>query len=232
VKRLRLLALVLAAGAFFAGPAHGAYVQPIYVVNESSVITDAELRDTIPVFQQALDQDFAPVWNLNAKLIVTDNPPAGGWTVTIEDEADVVGALGYHDITAGVPYARIFANTSIVNGYSWTVTASHEIEEMLADPTTDRAVRVQRKGYPFYMLEVGDPVEGDQFGYFRTGSSGKGILLTDFVTPAWFRAGSKGPWDFTHHTKRALQIITDGYQIAWSSREARWLNLCAGNHIC
>jgi hypothetical protein len=47
-----LFALVFAPAAFGAD---------IYVTNHSA-LTDAEIADALPVYQRALDQDFAPIW--------------------------------------------------------------------------------------------------------------------------------------------------------------------------
>jgi hypothetical protein len=54
--------------------------------------------------------------------------------------------------------------------------------EMLEDPTTNvRSYGFQR--------EVCDPVEN--IGYYVVGD-----IVSDFVTPAYFQLGSKGPWDY------------------------------------
>jgi hypothetical protein len=42
--------------------------------------------------------------------------------------------VGYHDLTnEGLPLGKVFAGSDMVNGYNWTVTASHELLEMLID---------------------------------------------------------------------------------------------------
>jgi len=44
---------------------------------------------------------------------------------------------GHHDLTPdGLPVGKSFAGTDKHFGHSWTVTASHELLEMLADPTS------------------------------------------------------------------------------------------------
>jgi len=53
------------------------------------------------------------------------------------------------------------------------------------------------------------------------------VRISDFVTPAWFRRGSRGPWDFARKTKRPLQILEDGYQL-WFHQGA-WDAIWAGD---
>jgi hypothetical protein len=64
----------------------------------------------------------------------------------------------------------------------WTWSGSHELLEMLVDPSGGRI----RNGLPF---EICDPVEGA--GYYVDGS-----IVSDFVTPAWFTHRSRQPWDY------------------------------------
>ena len=60
--------------------------------------------------------------------------PDGG-QIIITDNPDQAGALGYHELTsAGAPLGKVFAKLDLDSGTSWTVTLSHELLEMLADP--------------------------------------------------------------------------------------------------
>src|SRR6266571_4314023 len=66
------------------------------------------------------------------------------WWLVILDTSDVADALGYHDFTpAGRPIGKVFAQSDIMDNLEWTVTASHELLEMLADPDIVRTVFVQ-----------------------------------------------------------------------------------------
>jgi hypothetical protein len=71
-------------------------------------------------------------------------PPAGTWWLSILDDSDQANALGYHDLTTdGLPIGKVFAGTDLKVGASWSVTASHELLEMLADPNINLTVFVQ-----------------------------------------------------------------------------------------
>jgi len=214
-------ALAIAAGVFALIACTGAHAatgtRTIYVTNGSTMVTDAELADALPAFQQALDQDFAPEWGADATLVQLPagaTVPAGGWSIAISDEPDVFGAAGYHDIGAGhVPFARVFADT----GLEWQVTFTHELWEMLADPYCDRTASPAKlgehtkAGQALYALEVADPVEDQSFAYSRPGADGAPVPISDFVTERWFDGEGGGRFDFAGHVKHALQILTNGY---------------------
>src|SRR5262249_31056630 len=58
-----------------------------------------------------------------------------GWAVVFLDDADQPGALAYHDLTPeGLPLSKVFVRTTIQNGDLVSVSASHELVEMLVDP--------------------------------------------------------------------------------------------------
>ena len=70
-------------------------------------------------------------------------PAAGTWWLSILDNTDRAGVLGHHDLTPdGLPVGKSFAGTDKHYGHSWTVTASHELLEMLADPDINLSVFV------------------------------------------------------------------------------------------
>jgi hypothetical protein len=217
----RALVLVAIAVTFAGSAAAAAAAVPIYVTNESTVITDAQLQDALTCFQRAVTDDFAPVWHADAQLVFAQ-PPAGVWEIRVSDDSDSFGALAYHDVIGGAPVAKVFAKTNIDYGYNWETAFTHELFEMLADPWVNRAARTA-KGW--YMVEVGDPVEDDAFAYWRTTDTGAPCAISDFVTEAWYRKGAKGPYDFTGHARKPLQLLTGGYQLVW--RATGWAPIYA-----
>jgi hypothetical protein len=62
---------------------------------------------------------------------------------------------------------KVFAGTDIQNGLQWTITASHELREMLADPDIDlngfHSARHQTGR--IYVYEVCDTCEADHYWY-------------------------------------------------------------------
>lgn len=182
----------------------------ISVINRSTVVTDADVIVAVQSLQVQVSRDFAPVWGLDAKLSFVPTggiPPANQWQLVILDNADQAGALGYHDWTAeGLPIGKVFAKTDMDNKSSWTVTASHELLEMIADPDIVRCVLIDSR---LYALEVADAPEDDQFGY-QIG----GVLVSDFCYPTWFEpswAPNQTQFDYGKHITQPFQLLPGGY---------------------
>jgi hypothetical protein len=138
-------------------------------------------------------------------FLARDQPlTAGWWQIVVTDNPDQAGALGYHEMTSqGTPLAKIFAELDVDSGSSWTVTLSHELLEMLADPWVNWcAVGSDTK---IYALEVCDAVEADELGYQIDG-----VLLSDFVTPSWFEPTCADRRDFKQHLSKELELAPGG----------------------
>jgi len=194
-------------------------IQTVTIINNSTVITDAEVATVIPVLQKQVSRDFAPIWGVGALLQQASAPSRYAWPLYILDTADVQGALGYHEDPYGIPDGKIFAKTTEDAGLNWTVTLSHELLEALADPT---CMSVRPYWYYRYALEVGDPVESDEFGYTIDG-----VLVSDFITPAWFGPARRGAvYDFTRHCLAPRTILPAGYQLRWDPLRG-WRQLVA-----
>ena len=198
-------------------------VPVISVENASTVVSNVEVANAVVAFQRQVSYHFAPHWNSGAKFLIHDPLSANipdAWVLAILDDSDQAGALGYHDVTAdNTPIMKIFARTDKLNGLSWTVTASHEYMETLADPRCDRCVQVNNT--TFYAYENCDACEDDSFGYQIqiTGSDGKkhNVLVSDFVLESWFDPSAPAPYDYKNHIVRPLQILTGGYIAYWTN---------------
>jgi hypothetical protein len=182
--------------------------------NESSVLTDAEVQAAIKPLQTQITRDFAPVWGVDAELSFVPKGtqlPAKSWQIGVFDDSDQAGALGYHDLTKdGLPLGKVFARTDIDYKSAWTVTASHELLEMLGDPDINLYGLFQ-DGWviTFYAYEVCDACEADKFGYKINGA-----LVSDFVYPAWFegfRKKGSTQFDYGNHIQEPFQLIEGGY---------------------
>jgi len=187
----------------------------VSIINASTVLDDAEIRPVVEALQKQVTNDFRPAWGIDAKLSFIPHgaaPPEGTWWLSILDDSDQAGALGYHDLTPdALPLGKVFAGTDLKYGYTWTVTASHELLEMLADPNINLTVLVpngQTAG-TLYAYEVCDACEADDCGY-EIG----GVLVSDFVYPSWFedfRMKGSTQFDQTSNMDEPLQLIGGGY---------------------
>jgi hypothetical protein len=187
----------------------------ISIINASTVLTDDEIRPVIGVLQQQVTNDFQPAWGIDAELTFVPTgttPPPATWWLSILDDSDQAGALGYHDLTPdGLPLGKVFAGTDLKLGNSWSVTASHELLEMLADPNINLTVFVQNADTAgtLYAYEVCDACEADNLGY-KIGNT----LVSDFVFPSWFesfRTQGSTQFDQTNKINAPLQLLAGGY---------------------
>lgn len=184
------------------------------MLNSSSVLTDVEVASVVPALQRQVREDFAPVWGVDADLVFYPagaEPPAGTWWIVILDNTDHADDAGYHDVTPeGMPIGKVFAGTDIAKGVSWTVTASHEILEMLVDPAINLSVFVERaQGQSqLYAYEVCDPCQADADGYLIDG-----VLVSDFVYPSWFEAfrpSGSARFDHTDRVREPFELSVEG----------------------
>lgn len=187
----------------------------VVVINESTVLKDDQVKSVLPALQTQVHRDFAPVWGIDADITFVpkgSQPPSGSWWLTIFDDSDQPSALGYHDVTnEGLPLGKVFAGTAMKFGANWTVTLSHELLEMLADPEINLTVFDQPDDTTgiLYAYEVCDACEADQFGYQIDG-----VTLSDFVYPTWFeksQAGRKVQFSHSNKIKNPFDLLTGGY---------------------
>jgi hypothetical protein len=191
-------------------------VPTIACFNKAKTPLGVNLAKLVSAMQTFVDQHVAPVWGTPAKLVKTTDFVKGGWAVVFLDDADQPGALAYHDLTPeGLPLSKVFVRTTIQNGDLVSVSASHELVEMLVDP----AINMMTTGpdsRTMYAYETADPVEALSFKV-------DGIPMTDFVYPAYFEAFRKpgsARFDHLRKVKRPFQVLSGGYQIIF--RSGKW----------
>jgi hypothetical protein len=191
-------------------------VPTIACFNKATVPLGVDLDDLIEAMQAFVDKDVAPVWGTPAKLVKSKDFLAGKWAIVFLDDADQPGALAYHDLTPdGLPLAKVFVKTTLANDDLVSVSASHELVEMLVDP----AINLMTTGPDpklVYAYESADPVE--ELTYLVNG-----IAMTDFVYPSYFeifhKAGSV-QFDRLKKVKKPFQILPGGYQIIF--KNGKW----------
>lgn len=201
----------------------------IAIVNESTLVSDDDVKRCATALQTQVDRDFFPIWGQDAQL---EFLPKGStldpdmWELVVLDNSDQAEALGYHELSAnGYPLGKIFAGSDIQAGTLWTVTASHELLEMLADPWINTVAQVNGDdgSIMFFAYEVCDAVEADSLGYPING-----IQVSDFVTPEWFMPGwPNKAFDNQGHVNQALQLLPDGYISIWRPDGHGWQQVTA-----
>jgi len=198
-------------------PTFGAFnqgvVPTIACFNQATVALGVDLDALIAAMQEYVTSHVAPVWGTPATLVKTTDFQAGAWAMVFLDNADQPGALAYHDLTPdGLPVSKVFVKTTLDDKQLVSVSASHELVEMLVDP----AINMMTMGpdpKTMYAYESADPVEETDFQV-------DGIAMSNFVYPAYFETFRKpGSVQFDHlnQVTKAFQILKGGYQIIFKS---------------
>jgi hypothetical protein len=176
----------------------------VTVINQSTVVNDSDLLKAVEAIQIQVTRDFAPHYTgCDATLGV--NLDSYDAYLLICDDSDTPGALGWHTDDDSKPYGKIFAKTDINDNLSWSVTLSHEILELLADPTAVLTSKNIHTGTE-YAYEVCDACEDDEFAYLIND-----IKVSDFVLPQWFTGEEVEHYDYGQHLTVAGKLLPGGY---------------------
>ncbi len=194
-------------------------VPTIACFNKATVPLGVDFDALIAAMQVFIDDHVVPVWGTPAKLVKSTGFKPGAWAMVFLDNADQAGALAYHDLTPdGLPESKVFVKTTLDNHDLVSVSASHELVEMLVDP----AINLMSTGPDpkvVYAYESADPVEALSFPV-------NGIAMTDFVYPSYFEAfHKKGSVQFDRLKKisKPFQILSGGYQIIF--KNGKWTQI-------
>jgi hypothetical protein len=180
----------------------------IACVNHAAVGLGVPFDKLTAALQSCFDRYFLPVWGYPVTLYNTDKPKAGEWQFYYLDNADSAGALGYHDLTKdGQPVSKVFVKTTLAAKELVSVTACHELFEMVIDPLAN--LWAENSDGKEYAYEMSDPVEEDTFLV-------DGVTMSNFVHPSWFEpfkhpAGTR--FDHLGKLKAPFSMTKGGYMI-------------------
>jgi hypothetical protein len=181
------------------------------VVSEIADHDPSDLASVAAALQRQAIRDFAPIWKQEGATVdafpTLEDVPVGYWPMIVVE--DVKNASGFHQDQNGQPYALIEMSDS------WSLTASHEMLEMIADPWGSRLVPgrgiKEDQGRVEYLVEVCDPSEAAEFGY-----TVNDVLVSDFYTPSFFDPEQvEGTlYSFTGAITAPRQVLRGGY-LSW-----------------
>jgi hypothetical protein len=185
-------------------------------VNLSTVPLGTDLRKLVAALDKQMQRDFVPIWGYPAKLYIAEKAKPGEWQVVFLDDADAADALGYHDLTKnGQPVSKVFVKTTIAAGQKVSVTASHELLEMMIDPGAQ--LWAQNDNGRFYAYEMCDAVEDEEYEI-------DGVALSDFLYPSFFESWHRpqsARFDYLGKVSRPFQTLHNGYQVVSDGRSTR-----------
>jgi hypothetical protein len=193
------------------------------LVADTKKITPSQLSKVAAALQKQATRDFAPLWDIQANVsgfARLQDVPTDYWPVIVRDDIKTPGAAGVHEDKNRQPFALVQFSDA------WSLTASHETLEMLADPFGNRLVAgkspKRAQGRVNFLLEVCDPCEDQQFAY-----TVNGVTVSDFYTPHFFDpvAESSGRYSYTGAVKGPRTILQGGY-LSWGVPETNeWFQM-------
>jgi hypothetical protein len=220
----------------------------VALVSLSSDVPDREVMRVAAALQKQVTRDFAPIWGVQATIdpfadlhsVPSDYHPVIVFSGTADLAEQLEGLVGEQyasrlidafttDQLQGIhlngftrqPFALVEASEV------WSVTASHEALEMIADPYGNRLVaashKLDRALRVNYLLEVCDPCLAVWYPV-------NGLPVSDFYTPSYFDPvrtdGTR--YSFTGEVVEPLEILPGGYLTWVDPRSGSLYQLQAG----
>jgi len=173
-----------------------------------------DLTRATAAFQTQISRDLRPFWHVDATVTAftsIEDVPLGHWVIFLKESIGEDDELGFHLDSHNQPYALVAYDTS------WTLSLSHEILEILVDPSGNRLVAgpsVDPK-HPHhrvrYLLELCDPCEDSAYSYTIDG-----VVVSDFITPHYHdpQDTSGARYSFTGALRGPRDVLPGGY-LTW-----------------
>jgi hypothetical protein len=194
-------------------------IRQVALLSRSKKVSNAELARVSAALQKQIMRDFAPIWNVQATVDAFQSEadvPAGYWKITVMDKIPAKGAAGFHLDAQGQPFADVLWSTS------WSLTASHECLEMLADPFAHQIATGPSpktgQGRVNFLVEICDPCEAPQFAYTMNTDTANEVAVSDFYTPNYFSPTQSASlrYSFRGNLTAPRQVLQGGY-LSWQN---------------
>jgi hypothetical protein len=192
----------------------------VALVSKTSEVEFEEVSRVAAALTMQVSRDVTPVWGIRATVrpfAHATQVPAGYWPIFIVRQLPP-GEGGFHWTKHKQPFAEVAA------GPSWSLSASHELVEMLVDPSGSRLVagpELVVKGGKIsenhakqveYLVEACDPCESADCSYLI-----EDVVVSDFFTPNYHDpvvvTGTR--YSFTGAIRHPREVLPEGY-ISWA----------------
>jgi serine protease len=192
-------------------------------------LSQKDVERTVRAVNRQIREDFTPYWHLQAELRLDSAAAArpgdaeaphpsmrGDAILYLISEVDEDDYLGFHERhLSGIPYGVVCTAISKELGEDWSVTLSHEVLELIADPEVNLLCKGphpdRRKDYDvFHWREMCDAVQDEEYEI-------DGVKVANFVLPLYFTGGDEldGRNDFLDSPKggrlRSFGVKAGGY---------------------
>jgi hypothetical protein len=195
-------------------------LQHIALLSTVPSINASELALVGAALQKQVSRDLSPLWDIIATVDVFptfEDVPLGYWPLIVVDDAP---EPGLHKDFNHQPIAYV------INGSTWSLAASHELIEMLIEPTGDRTVAgdapVDGGGRVEFLVEACDPCQDVAFAY-----TVNGVLVSDFCTKVYFDpvAAPSIRYSFRGAITKPHEVLEGGYLTWREPASQHWIQL-------
>ena len=193
----------------------------IALIDTTGTVRLQRLQEVAAAIEHQIRHDLGLFYDADARIIALRHGkslPNRTWPVHIVPEANKDG--GFHADISGAPFAKVYI------GPHWTITASHQILEMVIDPTGSRlhtapAIRVvngeiqnARGNFP-YLMEICGPCQSTDAAYTIDN-----VAVSDFITPQYFDriAQPNARYSFNGSITAPRQVLKGGYLVWFNPR--------------
>jgi hypothetical protein len=139
----------------------------------------------------------------------------------VEDDSRYPGAACYHTLSEeGLPEVRVAVRDAKKAQWPWTMAASHDLLEMLANPRLNLTIfdTADAQEGRLYIREICDPVSNPRLAYRIDDAT-----VSNFVYPAWFerfRAPGGKQFDHRGHLKAPFEVAPGCYVYFWEVKSS------------
>jgi hypothetical protein len=182
------------------------------LVADTPRVSPSDLNQVSAALQKQVTRDFGPIWGVQATVDVVpslEETPLGYWPIIVRDDIHKPTSAGFHTDKRKQPYSLVQYTST------WSLTASHECLEMLADPFGNRTIAgtspQDGKSRVEFLVEVADPCTDAKFSY-----TVNGVMVSDFCTPNFFEPvvapGTR--YSYSGAVSQPHQVLEGGY-LSW-----------------
>jgi hypothetical protein len=188
-------------------------IQNIALVPEAGGVTPAELLRVSAALQKQVGSHFGPCWGIQASVdpfLELEQVPAGYMPIILSAPENAPHSLDISLDSNGQPYARVSLNAG------WSLAASRACLELLLNPHGQRTVNASSPRTDQGPAEILVEACG-AFGEMPTAYAVNDVAVSDFCTPAFFRAqGTRGgeSYSFRGGLTAPLSLLRGGH-LAW-----------------
>lgn len=188
-------------------------IQNIALVPEAGSVTPAELLRVSAALQKQVSSHFGPCWGIQASVdpfLELEQVPAGYLPIVLSAPESAARVLDIALDSNGQPYARVSLNAG------WSLAASRACLELLLNPFGQRTVNAASPRSDQGPVEILVEACG-AFGEMPTAYAVNDVAVSDFCTPAFFRAqGATGgeSYSFRGALSAPLSLLRGGH-LAW-----------------